>query len=438
MKKIIVAPDSFKGSLSAKQVADIISVEIMASNPGCAVVKMPIADGGEGSVEAIIAATGGRIEEASVLSPDGRKITAGFGITTNGQAVIEMAQSSGITRQIGLHPMTSSTYGFGQLILSALESGPESGLGLEQGLWPWPRLEPGPELEPELESGPRLGLGLGPEPEPESGPDLGPGLGPESGPILRLRDFFLCIGGSATTDGGCGMAAALGVKFLDSRGDCFVPCGATLERVSRIDMSGIDKRVLASDFTVMCDVDNPLYGPSGAAYIYAPQKGADPAQVQALDRGLRHLGDVFAQTFGSDYANIPGAGAAGGLGFGCMAMLNARLESGIDAILDLCEFDKHLAGSDLIITGEGRLDAQSFSGKVLSGILRRAGDVPVVSICGACDAEESLLNLLREHGLTFFEASKGISVEESLRNPEKYLKRAATEVMVSSAQGINL
>lgn len=359
VKKVIVAPDSFKGTLSARQVADAIAEEIAASRPDCSIVKIPVADGGEGSVETIISAVGGSIKETLVLSPDQRQIAASFGITADGKAVLELAQSSGITKQIGLHPMTSNTYGFGQLILRALE--------------------------------------------------------------LGLRDFILCIGGSATTDGGCGMAAALGVVFLDSSSISFIPTGATLQRTASIDMSGCDQRVSECKFTVLCDVDNPLYGPNGAAYVYGPQKGADSLQVKALDEGLRQVNDVFSRILKTDYAYVPGAGAAGGLGFGCMAVLKAELASGIDTILELCAFKKHLADADLIITGEGKLDEQSFSGKVLSGILRNAGSVPVVSICGVCDCEESSLH---KHNLTAFEAGEGVSAEESLANPREYVKRA--------------
>ncbi|MCL2654700.1 MAG: glycerate kinase [Coriobacteriia bacterium] len=364
MNKVIVAPDSFKGTLSAGQAADLIAAEVAARYPNCTVVKLPLADGGEGSAETIIAASGGRIMEAQVLSPDERQITAGFGVTASGQAVLEVAASSGITQQAGLHPMTSSTFGFGQLILHALE--------------------------------------------------------------LDLRDFFLCLGGSATTDAGCGMAAALGATFLDENGTSFIPCGATLQQVARIDMSSLDQRVQGSNFTVMCDVENPLYGPCGAACVYGPQKGANPTQVRALDRGLRHIAEVFLQMFGHDYACVPGAGAAGGLGFGCQAFLNARLESGIDAILELCDFKKHLEGADLIITGEGQLDDQSLSGKALSGILRAAGNVPVISICGICDAPTSLL---REHHLIVFETSKGISAKESMEHPEEHLSRTTAKAL---------
>ena len=360
LSKVIIAPDSFKGAISSVRATEIIAAEINAAFPNCEIVKMPIADGGEGSVETILAAIGGQVVKAQALSPDDRMIGAKFGIAASGAAIVEMAQSSGITRQDGLHPMTSSTYGFGQLIMAALERG--------------------------------------------------------------ARDFNLCIGGSATTDGGCGMAAALGVLFYDKNGGSFVPCGGTLREITRIDAAGIDERVSGSSFTVMCDVDNPLFGINGAAYIYGPQKGASDEQVLLLDEGLRHLGAVLSENFSENFANIPGAGAAGGLGAGCMAFLGASLMSGIEAMLKLCSFESHRAGTDLIITGEGKLDSQSFSGKVLSGILQQAGGIPVWSICGVCECDETLL---RSYDLTVFEASEGVSIEESMREPEKYLRKAA-------------
>jgi glycerate kinase len=383
LSKVIIAPDSFKGVLTAKRAAEIIAGEVSAAFPGCEVVKMPIADGGEGSVDAILSAVGGEFHTVKVLSPDDRQIDATYGIAESGAAIIEMAQSSGITRQIGFHPMTSTTYGFGQLILAALDRG--------------------------------------------------------------AREFVLCIGGSATTDGGCGMAAALGVRFLDGQGDSFIPCGERLCDIMKIDTSGIDGRIAESKFTVMCDVDNPLFGIRGAAHVYGPQKGASPEQVLELDKGLRHYGAVLAAFLESAALNgtkssleeagipltggisdIPGAGAAGGLGAGCIAFIRARLMSGIDAILDLCDFAGHRMAADLIITGEGQLDSQSFQGKVLSGILREAGGVPVWSICGVCDCDESVL---REHGVVVFEASEGISREESMRDAGRYLREAAKRCM---------
>lgn len=371
IRKVLIAPDSFKGTLDARQVTDIIAAEVAAAYPDCEIEKLPIADGGEGSVQTIIAAVSGRLCQAQVLSPDEQQIIAHYGITAGAsqgsKAVLEVAQSSGITRQAGLHPMTSNTYGFGQLIVSALD--------------------------------------------------------------LGLRDFLLCIGGSASTDGGCGMAAALGVKFYDAEGNHFVPSGATLKDIVRVDMSGIDGRVQESTFVVMCDVTNPLYGASGAAYVYAPQKGATAEEVHQLDAGLRHLDEVCRRTFGSSYANVSGAGAAGGLGFGCMVMLQADLKSGIDAILDLCDFKKHLVGADLIITGEGKLDSQSFSGKVLSGILQNREGVPVLSLCGVCDVEE---DLLRKYDLVVFEMSKDAPLDQCLAHPEEHLRRITRKALVPS------
>ena len=367
LNKVIIAPDSFKGAISSIKAADTIAGEVKAAFPDCTIVKMPIADGGEGSVDTILAALGGEVFQAEVLSPDGRTIGASYGIASNKAAIIEMAQSSGITRQEGLHPMTSNTYGFGQLIIAALDR--------------------------------------------------------------RAGDFILCIGGSATTDGGCGMATALGAKFTDSSGNSFIPCGGTLGRIARIDTSGIDRMIRESRFTVMCDVENPLHGINGAAHVFGPQKGADRGQVLELDEGLRHFGAILHNHFGRDFANTPGAGAAGGLGAGCMAFLNAELVSGIEAILKLCDFKTHLADTDLIITGEGKLDSQSFSGKVLSGILSNAGEVPVISICGMCECDDELI---RKHGLAVFEAREGISIEENMRDPEKYLRIAARRAMLEA------
>jgi len=416
LSKIIIAPDSFKGNLTANRAAEIIAAEIGKKLPACNIVTMPIADGGEGSVDAILSAIGGEIFAVRVRSPDDRRIEAVYGIAYNATAIIEMAQSSGITRQIGLHPMTSTTFGFGQLVLAALKRG--------------------------------------------------------------ARDFILCIGGSATTDGGCGMAAALGVRFTDRHGESLVPCGETLCDIIEIDTDELDPRIAKSRFTVMCDVDNPLYGLNGAAHVYAPQKGADPEQVLVLDRGLRHYGSLLEEKFGglpeeqcgslpeeqcgshpeekfgkeqfgkeqfakeqldkeqpgkepsnrAQFAEIPGAGAAGGLGAGCMAFLGANLMSGIDTILKLCQFEKHKVDAGLIITGEGKLDSQSFQGKVLSGLLQRANGIPVWSICGICDCDVAVL---KKHDLKVFEMSEGITVEESMREPEKYLRAAARRAMES-------
>jgi len=369
LSKVIIAPDSFKGVLTSKEVTDIIADEVSAVFPDCEIVKMPIADGGEGSVDTILSSIGGKTYEATVLSPDDRQIKAFYGIASNDAAILEMAQSSGITKQNGLHPMTATTYGFGQLILAALDRG--------------------------------------------------------------AKEFMLGIGGSASTDGGCGMASALGVRFLDELGESFVPCGETLCNVVKVDISGIDKRIAESKFTVMCDVDNPLYGENGAAYIYGPQKGANPEQVLMLDKGLRHYGSELQASFGKDFSKSPGAGAAGGLGAGCVAFLGATLKSGIDAILKLCDFKKHVVGADLIITGEGKLDSQSFQGKVLSGLMQSAKEVPVWSVCGVCEYDESFL---QKKNLRVFETSEGTTVEKSMNEPKKYLRLAAQKAIKHAAE----
>ena len=364
LQKVIIAPDSFKGTISASQTTDIIAHEVLAVFPGCTVVKMPIADGGEGSMETIIGVLGGEIYETLVRAPDDRQIPAYFGVAADGTGIIEMAQSCGLTKQSGLHPMTSSTYGFGQQLTAALD--------------------------------------------------------------LGVQRFMLCIGGSATTDAGCGMAAALGVLFLDKRGNSFIPCGETLKDIAHIDTSDLDVRIHGCSFTVMCDVDNPLFGSNGAAYIYAPQKGASSQQVVILDDGLRHLGNAFPEVFRRDRTTTPGAGAAGGLGAGCMVFLSARLMRGSEAILRLSGFREHLVNADLIITGEGQLDEQSFHGKVLSGILRDAGSIPVLSICGVCRCST---DILAKHNLTVFETSDGITAEESMADPARYIKAAAKKAM---------
>ena len=198
------------------------------------------------------------------------------------------------------------------------------------------------------------------------------------------RKILLGLGGSATNDGGCGCAAALGVRFYDADGQSFVPVGDTLGRIARIDTAEAAALLRSVEITVMCDVTNPLYGPTGAAYVFAPQKGADAEKVKSLDAGLRHFGDVIRSQYGLDVSAMPGAGAAGGMGAGCVALLGGTIQSGIDAVLDVTGFDRQLEGADLVITGEGRIDSQSADGKVVSGVARRtrAKGVPLIAIAG--------------------------------------------------------
>ncbi|MBR5967125.1 MAG: glycerate kinase [Lachnospiraceae bacterium] len=359
-RKVFIIPDSFKGSMSSPVVAGIIGQA--ARRAGFETIEVPVADGGEGTCDCVLAITGGEKRETDVVGPEGNEIRAAYGITRDGCAVIELAESSGITKQNGLHPMTAGTYGFGQLIKDALDRG--------------------------------------------------------------VRKFLLGLGGSASTDCGMGMAAALGVRFIDKNGESFIPCGERMRDIDSIDMSGLDPRVKESSFRIMSDVTNPLSGPEGAAYIYGPQKGADREQVRILDEGLRHAGICIERATGCASEKVRGAGAAGGSGYGCAAFLNAKPESGIEVMLDLCEFDKRAGECELIVTGEGSLDRQSLMGKVLSGIKAHAGGIPVVSFCGRCGLSG---DELRKENITAVVIGRGIPVEESVRNGEKYLRRAAEE-----------
>lgn len=371
MKKIIIIPDSFKGTLSSEEVADIISDEIRdVSVDKINIVKLPIADGGEGSTDCILKSLGGEKISVVVKSPENKDIEAYYGIISrerNKTAVIEIAQSSGITRQNSYDAKTATTYGFGQLILDALDKG--------------------------------------------------------------CREFLLCLGGSATTDCGLGMAQALGARFMNLDGDSFIPAGGTLKDVASIDISNIDDRVSESTFTVMCDVDNPLYGKKGAAYVYGPQKGATPEDVIVMDAGLKNVSKIYCKLTGKDLAEYPGAGAAGGAGYGCMAFLDATMKSGIEAMLEIVNFDNEVSDSDLIITGEGRIDEQSFMGKVLSGIIKHSSGTKIAAFCGRCELTdlESTDNdgVSKYNDIDIVETGRGIDIEESMRNPAVYLKKAA-------------
>jgi len=361
LKKVIIIPDSFKGSLSSFEAAGILN-DVILQKKGHETLCVPMADGGEGSTDCIIKAMGGAKKTIKVHSPENAIIEASYGVTLNKTAVMEIAESSGLTKASGKHAATASTYGFGEMIKAGLDE--------------------------------------------------------------EIREFLICLGGSATTDCGCGMAAALGIKFLDSAGKSFVPAGATLKNVVDIDTSEIDKRIWQSRFTVMSDVENPLFGPLGAAYIYAPQKGATKEEVALLDAGLVHISNVMRRLGFKDPCSIKGAGAAGGTAYGCAAFLNATVESGIDAMLDICHFEEALANAAYIVTGEGKLDEQSFMGKVVGGIRRRSMGKPMYVFCGINTLSTERLESLN---ITAIEISKNVNPEESMAHGEKYLREAATE-----------
>ena len=322
MKKCVVVSDSFKGTVSSREICEIAQRVIPRHFPACEVVCIPVADGGEGTVDCFIQAMGAQRVEVTVTNALGEKSAAAYA-RIGELAIIEMAAAAGLPQVGALRcPGTATTYGVGELIAHAAHSG--------------------------------------------------------------CRKILLGLGGSATNDGGCGCAAALGVRFYDAAGQSFVPVGDTLGRIARIDTAKADELLRSVEITVMCDVTNPLYGPTGAAYVFAPQKGADAEKVKSLDAGLRHFGDVIRSQYGLDVSAMPGAGAAGGMGAGCVSLLGGTIQSGIDAVLDVTGFDRQLEGADLVITGEGRIDSQSADGKVISGVARRtkAKGVPLIAIAG--------------------------------------------------------
>lgn len=322
--KWILVPDSFKGTMSSREVCGILREELQKRMPEAQVISLPVADGGEGSVDAFLEAVGGRRVTAPCTGPDGAPMEGFFGLLGDGTtAVVEMAAAAGLPLLEGrLDVEGATTYGVGELILSAVEAG--------------------------------------------------------------ARKIIVGLGGSATNDGGCGCAAALGVRFLDAAGEPFVPVGRTLERIAHIDRTHLAPSLAGVELVTMCDIDNPLCGPTGAAAVFGPQKGADGLAVERLDRGLRHLAEVVRADLGVDILDLPGAGAAGGMGGGMAAFLGSHLQMGIDAVLDTADFDALLPGTRAVITGEGRIDGQSLRGKVVVGVARRAkrAGVPVIAVVG--------------------------------------------------------
>lgn len=325
--KIILAPDSFKGTFSAPEVCRALEVGIRKACQDCEIVSYPLADGGEGTLDVLLRLLGGREIETEVLDPLNRPIGASFGLTSGkiSSAVIEMARSSGIIllQTAELNPWLANTYGLGQMIKTALDH------------------EPG--------------------------------------------EIVITLGGSATVDGGTGMAEALGYRFLDSDGrEIVMRGGRILEKIAAIDSSMADSRLGRVKVFALCDVINPLTGNLGAARIFGPQKGADPGMVEKLESGMQNLASRISEYLGRKVESLPGAGAAGGLGAAVVAFLGGELVSGIEYVLGKLEFSERISGADLIITGEGSYDSQSTRGKVVSGVLKAAENqnIPVAVVCG--------------------------------------------------------
>lgn len=337
---IAVVPDSFKGSLTALEAATCVERGLKSVLSNVAVRKIPMADGGDGTVQTIVDATNGRILSKTVRNPLGRKTKASFGITGDGKtAVIEMATASGLAllKPAERNPMITTTIGTGELIRHALD--------------------------------------------------------------LGVKKVLVGIGGSATNDGGTGMARALGVKFFDKKGKRLPEGGGALGRLARIDASGLDERISQVSIEVACDVDNPLVGPRGAAQVYGPQKGATPSMVKSLDAGLRQMAAVIKKDLGRSIIRTPGGGAAGGLGAGLMAFLGGELKPGIRIVMDVIDLKKRLKGCDLVITGEGRMDGQTAFGKAPSGVaaVAKTLGIPVIAISGCVGEDVAKVNSIGIH-----------------------------------------
>ncbi|HEY40290.1 MAG TPA: glycerate kinase [Dehalococcoidia bacterium] len=369
--KIVIAPQSFKGSLSAHKVADAMARGICRVLSNVELVKVPMADGGEGTVDVLVSATGGSFRYNEVTGPLGEKVTAKWGILGDGTtAVIEMAAASGITlvKPDRLDPMVATTYGTGELIKAALEAG--------------------------------------------------------------CHHLIIGIGGSATNDGGAGMAQALGVSLLDEEGNELLLGGAELLRLSRIDTSGLDTRLVTCRVTVAIDVTNPLYGDQGASWIYGPQKGATEEMCRQLDETLEHYATIIKRDLDVDVGNIPGGGAAGGLGAGLVAFLGAKLEPGIDIVCEAVGLSEHLKGANIVFTGEGRIDAQTMFGKTIAGVAAKAQalGVPMIAIAGEINLSSEEL---ARHGIDIALSlvSDSVSPVESIANASQLITEAAERAL---------
>lgn len=323
--KIIIAPDSFKGTMSAREICRILSEEVKRICPGAEVICVPMSDGGEGMSENYVSLLGGELKTKEVTGPMGQPVAAGYGILPDGTAVMEMASCAGLPLMKGdLQPLQATTRGVGELMVHLAEQG--------------------------------------------------------------SRKLLLGLGGSATNDCGIGMAEAVGYRFLDGEGARLAPYAWNLAKVERI---APPEKLPALTITAACDVNNPLCGPRGAAAVFGPQKGLKPEQIGSHDAAMAHFAEVIRRELGRDVKNLPGAGAAGGLGAGMLAFLNAELKPGIELLLDSVGFDAMMENASLVITGEGRLDGQSVAGKVPVGVARRAkkAGIACVALCGCIGPE---------------------------------------------------
>lgn len=364
MIKVVIAIDSFKGSLSSIDAADAVAKGILKVDPEAIIVKKPLADGGEGTVDGLTEGMGGTLVYCDVTGPLGDVVQAKYGIVDN-LAIMEMAQASGLTLvpEEKRNPLNTTSYGVGEMIKHALDNG--------------------------------------------------------------ISEFIIGIGGSATNDGGIGMLSALGIKFLDKNGNVLSGYGRDLEQINSIDVRNIDPRISNCKFEIACDVDNPLCGKRGASYIYGPQKGASPEVVEQLDKAMQNYANLSKLALAKDFENYSGAGAAGGLGYAFKCYLEADLKPGIQIVMDKVNIEEDLKDADLLITGEGRLDAQTAMGKAPVGVAKLAKkyDCDTVALSGIATYEAGIVN---EHGIDAY-----FTILQQLVNLEEAMK---TEVAAQNLQ----
>lgn len=368
--KIVIAPDSFKESMTAQKACDAIERGLKKIIKNAEIIKVPMADGGEGTTQSLVDATGGKFYHTESTGPLGEKVNSVFGILGDGKtAILEMASTSGleIVPREKRNPMLTTTFGTGELIKKAIDMG--------------------------------------------------------------VSTVLIGIGGSATNDGGAGMIQALGGKLLDKNGNQIGFGGGKLSEIERIDLSEVDERLKNIKIIAACDVQNPLTGPTGASHIFGPQKGADKEMVEILDENLKHFAEIIRKDLGKDIENVPGAGAAGGLGAGLMAFLSAELKKGIDIVIEYSKLEEKMNGVSLVITGEGSIDGQTRFGKTPYGVAKTAKkhNIPVVALAGNVGKDT---DILYDFGFdAVFSIMPGVqNLETALKDGEKNLERTSENI----------
>ncbi len=367
--KFVICPDSFKGSLSSREVARSIHRGLKKVIPEAEYTIFPMADGGEGTIDTLLFALGGKRYSATVFDPLGRKIKAEYGILLDNTGVIEMAAASGLPllRKEERNPLITSTYGTGQLLLELVKR--------------------------------------------------------------NVKTILIGVGGSATVDGGMGMAKAIGVKFLSGSNREIGDGGGALGRLKKIDISGINKKLLETKIIVLCDVKNPLTGKYGAANIFAPQKGADKKMVEILEKNLKHYASIIKKQLGKDIEHLAGSGAAGGLAAGLVAFLNAEIKEGSKFIAEKIGLENHMKDADIVITGEGKIDSQVKFGKTIMAVIEiaRKYNVCVIALCGI---KSDPIDALYKKGLTavFPVAPCYVTIEESMKNAAFFIEKTSREI----------